>query len=119
MSEHTVADTRDDSAPALPPAAGESSGRPYVLAWLALMVFTLLSFGAHYLPLGRFATAVALLIALVKALVVLVVFMHLRREPMSIRVVAGLNIAWVALLCGGIALDIVTGIGVTSPPASR
>lgn len=101
-----------------PPASahGESSGRPYVIAWLALMVFTLLSFGAHYLPLGAFATPVALLIALVKALVVLIVFMHLRREPTSIRVVAGLNLAWVALLCGGIALDVMTGI---SAPAAQ
>ncbi len=114
MSEHD---------PHEPPAAAslhaqQASGRAYVVAWLALMAFTLLSFGVHFLPLGRFATAVALLIALVKALVVLIVFMHLRREPTSIRVVAGLNLAWVALLCGGIALDVVTGISAPalSPP---
>jgi cytochrome c oxidase subunit 4 len=94
------------------------SGRPYVIAWLGLLALTLLSFGAHYLPLGPFGTALALAIALLKALVVLVVFMHLRREPLSIRCVAALNLAWVALLCAGVALDVATGIDASAQPAA-
>jgi heme/copper-type cytochrome/quinol oxidase subunit 1 len=46
------------------------SGRAYVLAWLALLVLTLVSFGAHFLELGAFATAVSLIIAGIKAGVV-------------------------------------------------
>jgi cytochrome c oxidase subunit IV len=83
-------------------------GSKYLFAWLALLVLTLLSFGGHYLPLGRFATAVALAIAAVKGGIVLVVFMHLTREPASVRTVAVLNIAWVVLISAGIAVDVAT-----------
>jgi hypothetical protein len=37
---------------------------------------------------------------------VFVVFMHLDREPFPIRFVAALNVAWVLLLCLGIAADV-------------
>lgn len=89
--------THDVSAP---------SGRPYVLSWLALLVLTAASFGAHYLELGAFATAVSLIIAAVKAGVVALVFMHLKTESVSVRTVAALNLAWVALISVGIALDV-------------
>lgn len=85
--------------------AARGSGRRYVYAWLALLVFTGLSFGADQLSLGSLATVVALGVALLKAGIVLVIFMHLGREPFPIRFVALLNIAWVALLCLGIAAD--------------
>jgi cytochrome c oxidase subunit 4 len=93
-------------------------GRPYVVAWVALLGLTLLSYGAHVLQLGAFAIVVALAIALIKAAVVLIVFMHLRREPVSIRCVAALNLCWVALLCLGIALDVVSGLGSVGLPAA-
>ena len=86
--------------------AHAESGRAYVFAWLALLVLTLVSFGAHYLELGAFATAVSLIIAAVKAGVVAPVFMHLKTESVSVRTVAALNLAWVALICVGIALDV-------------
>ena len=63
-----------------PGAAHERSGRRYVYAWLS--------------------------VAVLKAGVVFIVFMHLDREPFSIRLVAALNIGWVLLLCLGIAGDI-------------
>ena len=75
------------------PRAPRESGRPYVLAWLALLGLTLLSFGAHYLDLGALSTAVALGFALLKALVVVLVFMHVRRESVSVRTIAALNLA--------------------------
>lgn len=70
-----------------------------------MLAFTALSFGADHLRLGSAATLVALCIALLKAGIVLVVFMHLGKEPFPIRFVALLNVAWVALLCLGIAAD--------------
>lgn len=83
----------------------EPSGKRYVIAWLALLVLTALSFAADHLVMGNLATAVALGVALIKASVVLVVFMHIGQEPFPIRFVAVLNLAWVALLCLGIAAD--------------
>jgi cytochrome c oxidase subunit IV len=82
------------------------SGKPYVLAWLGLLVLTATSLGAHYVPLGPFSIVVALAIALAKTLVVALIFMHLLDEPFTVRFVAGLNVVWVVLLCAGIALDI-------------
>jgi cytochrome c oxidase subunit 4 len=94
-----------------------ASGRRYIYAWLALLLFTALSFGADQLRLGSLATIVALGVALIKAGIVLVVFMHLGREPFPIRFVAMLNIAWVALLCLGIAADtgLLTWVAPTVP----
>jgi cytochrome c oxidase subunit 4 len=82
------------------------SGRRYVRAWLALLVLTGLSFGVDRLHLGSVSTAIALSVALLKASIVFVVFMHLDREPFPIRFVAALNVAWVLLLCLGIAADV-------------
>jgi len=78
----------------------------YLGAWIALLVLTLLSFGAHFLALGPFATAVSLAFACVKASIVFCVFMHLTHEPVSIRLVAVANVAFVVLLSAGIALDV-------------
>jgi len=86
-----------------PPASG---GRRYVLAWLALLVLTGVSYGVDHLHLGSISTAIALGVAVLKASVVFIVFMHLDREPFPIRFVAALNVAWVLLLCLGIAADV-------------
>lgn len=88
------------------PASKSGGAARYVFAWLALVLLTLASFGAHQLPLGAFATPVALAIALVKATIVALVFMHLLEEAFSIRCVAVLNALWVALLCLGIMADV-------------
>jgi cytochrome c oxidase subunit IV len=94
-----------------------ASGRRYVYAWLALLGFTALSFGVDQLGLGSLTTVVALCVALIKAGIVLVIFMHLGREPFPIRFVAMLNIAWVTLLCLGIAADtgLLTWVAPTVP----
>lgn len=90
-----------------PGAAHEGSGRRYVYAWLSLLVLTALSFGATRLHLvGPVSTAIALGVAVLKASVVLVVFMHLDREPFPVRFVAALNVGWVLLLCLGIVGDV-------------
>jgi cytochrome c oxidase subunit 4 len=83
-----------------------SRGGRYVVAWIALLVLTGLSYGADQLHLGSLTTAIALGVALVKASIVFIVFMHLDREPFPIRFVAGLNVAWVLMLCLGIAADV-------------
>jgi cytochrome c oxidase subunit IV len=90
-----------------PPHGAPRSARRYVLAWLALVGLTALSFGVDRLHLGSLSTAIALAVALVKAGIVFVVFMHLDREPFAVRFVAALNVAWVLLLCLGIAADVV------------
>src|SRR5437868_3434810 len=53
--------------------------RPLVLTWAALMALLLLSAGSALLRLGWINTAIGLAIALVKAVLVAVIFMRLRR----------------------------------------
>ena len=50
--------------------------RTYVLVFAALIVGTLLTFGVAYVDLGRFNIVVALLIACLKASLVVLFFMH-------------------------------------------
>jgi caa(3)-type oxidase subunit IV len=79
---------------------------PLVLAWVALAVLTSLSFGARYLPLGVFATPVALAIAVAKACVVLTWFMQLRREATSVRLLVWVVLFTVVLACAGVVGDV-------------
>jgi len=55
-----------------------SSLSTYVVIWLALLAGTVLTVFAAHINLGPFNAAVALTIATVKALLVVLFFMHLR-----------------------------------------
>jgi caa(3)-type oxidase subunit IV len=76
------------------------------VAWVALCLLTLASFGSHGLDLGALGTAIALGIAVVKACIVLFAFMHLAHESVSIRFLVLLAALWVVLVCAGIVLDV-------------
>ena len=60
---------------------GEASTRRYVLLWLLLVTLTILTVGVTYLDMKKFAVFTAMLIASVKAGLVLMDFMHLRHGP--------------------------------------
>jgi len=84
-----------------------SSGRAYILALVALLLFTGLSFGMHFVPLGGAAGAlIALAIAGAKVSIVGIVFMELRESLAATRMIALVTIGFVALLCLGIAGDV-------------
>jgi cytochrome c oxidase subunit IV len=105
----TARDSHSPIEPARPPEPApphDAGGRRYVYAWLALLLLTGLSFGIDQLQLGSVSTSIALAVALIKATIVAIVFMHLGREPFPIRFLAALNVAWVLLLCLGIAADV-------------
>jgi cytochrome c oxidase subunit 4 len=52
----------------------------YILVWLALMILTSVTVAVAGMDIGRFTVATALIIASVKAFLVLSIFMHLRNE---------------------------------------
>ncbi len=52
--------------------------RTYFFVYLALMLLLAATFGATFLPLGPFHLAVSVVIAIAKAVLVLLFFMHLR-----------------------------------------
>jgi len=80
----------------------------YVWTWAALLLLLALTCGSAYLHLGPFNLALNLLIACAKALLVLLVFMDLRRSNPLSRIVAAAGFFWLALLALLSAADFLT-----------
>ena len=63
----------------------------YIASFAALFVFTVLTYGLHHVDLGQLALPIAMLIAVAKALVVILFFMHLYDHPGVNRLVLGVT----------------------------
>lgn len=72
--------------------------RNYYLVFAALMALTLLTIGIATIDLGAINTIVALLIAAVKAALVIAIFMHVDRSGPLIRLVVFAGVLWLAIL---------------------
>ena len=72
--------------------------RTYVAVFLTLMVLTLLTTGIAFVDLGFFSPVIALTIAVVKAAVVVLFFMHLRYSTRLTWVVGGAAVFWLGIL---------------------
>ncbi|MBZ5510317.1 MAG: cytochrome C oxidase subunit IV family protein [Acidobacteriia bacterium] len=75
------------------------SRKIYIVVWGALMVLMILTAGLSRINLGEWSTVVALAIAAIKALLVVLFFMHVRYESQKMAwvfVVAGFF--WLAIL---------------------
>jgi cytochrome c oxidase subunit 4 len=70
----------------------------YAAIITTLLVLTGLTVGAAYLDLGRFNIVVALLIATIKATLVVLFFMHAKYVPKRTKLVIVSGIFWLALL---------------------
>jgi len=84
------------------------SARAYVLTALALLALTALTIGVAFLPLGPWHSLVALGIAATKALIIALVFMHLRSSPPTVRLTAAAGLFWLAIMLAGTLDDVVT-----------
>jgi caa(3)-type oxidase subunit IV len=83
------------------------TGAPLVLALVALLALTALTFGLHFAGIpDPWSIIVALAIAAAKIAIVAMVFMELREVRGSVAIVAAVTISFVALLCAGIAGDV-------------
>ena len=74
------------------------SVRTYFVVYLALLALLALTVTAAYLPLGSLGVVIALTIAVVKALLVMLYFMHLRYSNRLIWLFAGAGFVWLAIL---------------------
>lgn len=72
--------------------------KTYFAVWGTLLVLLLLSWGSAYLPLGSLNVLINLVIAAMKALLVMFFFMHLRSSDTLIRVVAFAALFWLVIL---------------------
>ena len=80
----------------------------YLLVFLTLAGLTVITTGVALINLGPFNTVIALLIAVTKALLVILFFMHLRHGPPLPKVVLVGGLLWLAILVGLTLSDFLT-----------
>jgi len=74
------------------------SPKTYYAVCVALLALLALTAGASFLPLGRFNVVAAVGIAVCKALLILVFFMHLKISSRVIWLFAGMGFVWLGIL---------------------
>ena len=74
----------------------------------ALLVLLALTVGLYWIDLGPLNFPLAMLIAIMKALLVLIFFMELRKSRAITWIFAAASVGWLILLVGGILVDVVT-----------
>lgn len=74
------------------------SAKTYLKTWAALLALLLLTVGAAYLNFGRFNLVLALAIAGAKALLIILVFMHIKWGSRLLHVAAFAGALWLAIL---------------------
>ncbi len=91
----------------------------YVAVWIALLVFTLGTWGISrfHVP-GVAGVAIALAIAIAKGTLVALFFMHLYDQPGPNRIVFATSLVFVALLVTLTLLDYATRFPLTNPPGT-
>ncbi len=89
--------------------------RTYLLAGGLLLALTALTYGVALADLGIWNTAAALAIASVKAVLIVLFFMHGRYSSALTRLMVVVAVAWVALLVLGTLDDYVTRSWIAIP----
>ena len=80
----------------------------YILVFAALIVLTSLTTGVAFINLGKWNTIAALVIAVCKASLVVLFFMHLRWSSNLLRIVVASSLLWLAILIGLTLSDVFT-----------
>jgi len=75
-----------------------SEVRAYYIVFIALLLLVGLTVEAARHDLGRWNFAVAVAIAAIKALLIVLFFMHVRTSPALVRLVIAAGLAWMAIL---------------------
>ena len=85
-----------------------TSRKTYFAIFAALLILTYATIMVARIDLGRFNTIVALTIAVTKAVLVVLFFMHVRHSTRLTRLVVVGGFMWLALLIGLTMADIAT-----------
>jgi cytochrome c oxidase subunit 4 len=70
----------------------------YVKVFAALLILLAVTWSVGYVDLGAFNMIFALAIAVSKALLIMLLFMHVRTSSQIIRLAAGAGVAWLLIL---------------------
>jgi cytochrome c oxidase subunit IV len=85
------------------------SVRTYVIVWVSLIILTLTTTGVAFIDLGgEWNTLTAVAIAIVKTVLVVVYFMHLRYSSRLTWVFAGAGFFWLIILISLTLSDVLT-----------
>jgi cytochrome c oxidase subunit IV len=88
------------------------SRRTYFLVYLALLVLLGASLGVAFIDISPFIdTALAFLIATVKAALVVLFFMHVRYSDALVRLFMAAGLVWLAILIGLTLVDYLSRAG--------
>jgi cytochrome c oxidase subunit 4 len=116
MTPHAASHHGHDHA-----AHGEEGGHHvvpiplYIAVFAALMVLLVLTLVAAYFDLGEWNVVIAVTIAVVKALLIVLFFMHVRWSTALVRVFAGAALFWLTILTIFILQDYLSRTGATLP----
>jgi cytochrome c oxidase subunit 4 len=91
----------------------------YFAVFGALMVFTLITVAVAFVDLGRYNVVVALAVAVVKATMVVLFFMHVKYSSRLTQLVVVAAIAWLAILFVLTLSDYLTRGWLMAPPIVR
>ena len=72
----------------------------YFLTWIALMACLAATLASSYVPMGAWNSLANMAISCLKALLIALFFMHLRRSGALLRIAAITGLLWLALLFG-------------------
>ena len=82
--------------------------RLYVIVFVTLLALTAITILVSYVDLGPVNTPLALLIAAIKAMLVVLFFMHLREAPGQLWLAAGGGMFWLAIMIVLTMSDVLT-----------
>jgi cytochrome c oxidase subunit 4 len=91
------------------------SAAPYFVVWVALLVFTAITYATGTAHLGKWALPIALAIATTKSALVALIFMHLRESSGATRLVFVTSLIFVALLLFFTVSDVATRFHLATP----
>lgn len=80
----------------------------YIKIFLSLMVLTAITVGIAYVDLGKMNDIVAMLIAVSKAMLVILFFMHVKDNPRLIKVLVSIGFFFFLILIAFTVQDYVT-----------
>lgn len=70
----------------------------YVWTWVALMLLLAATAAAYGLPLGPWNLVISMTIAVLKALLVVLFFMHVRYHPRLVWIWSGVGFYWLGIM---------------------
>ncbi len=84
------------------------SAKSYLLVFAALIILTIVTTAVAFVDLGAFSVVAALAIAVCKALLVSLFFMHVRHSSALTKVVLVAALLWLAIMIGFTLTDFAT-----------